>query len=335
MIAVGRKELKNVDFKELSRLISGRITLDASLAPLTTYHIGGRASVLAEPQGVEDLQELLRCLSHAGVSYLTLGGGSNVLFADEGYQGVVIRLGRGFQGVEIEGTRVRAKAGTKLVSVLAKAREANLGGVEFFAGIPGTIGGAVVGNAGAKRAWIGPFVEEVDVVTPRGERRTWSADELTFGYRSSSLKMSGNVLVEVVLRLRKEPKEMVEKKVREYFKARRGRQPRTEKNAGSVFKNPPGDFAGRLVDSVGMKGFKLGGAQVSPIHANFIVNDGTATAHDVVALMREIQKRVGEASGIRLEPEILPLGNWNWEEIKDVWWSLNNEAPGKSPVAGS
>ena len=115
---------------------------------------------------------------------------------------------------------------------------------------------------------------------------------------------------------------MVEKKVREYFKARRGRQPRTEKNAGSVFKNPPGEFAGRLTESVGLKGFKVGGAQVSAIHANFIVNDGTATAHDVVGVMREIQKRVGEATGIRLEPEILPMGNWNWEEIKDVWWNL-------------
>jgi UDP-N-acetylmuramate dehydrogenase len=322
MMAVERKELKGVNFTELNRLIEGRVSLDASLAPLTTYHIGGRAAALVEPQGAEDLQELLRCLSHAGVSYLILGGGSNVLFADEGYQGVVIRLGRGFQGVEIEGTRVRAKAGTKLVTVLAKAREANLGGVEFFAGIPGTIGGAVVGNAGAKRAWIGPFVREVTLVNPRGEIKKMTGEELVFGYRSSSLKMSGNVLVEVVLGLKKEPKEMVEKKVKEYFKARRGRQPRTEKNAGSVFKNPPGEFAGRLTESVGLKGFKVGGAQVSPIHANFIVNDGTATAHDVVGLMREIQKRVREAAGIQLEPEILPLGNWNWEEIKAGWWNL-------------
>ena len=206
MMAVERKELPGVNFTELKRLIEGRVILDAPLAPLTTYHIGGRASALAEPQGVEDLQELLRCLSHAGVSYLILGGGSNVLFADEGYQGVVIRLGRGFQGVEIEGTRVRAKAGTKLVTVLSKAREANLGGVEFFAGIPGTIGGAVVGNAGAKQAWIGPFVEEVTIVNPRGEMKKLTGGELVFGYRSSSLKMSGNVLLEVVLGSRKSPR---------------------------------------------------------------------------------------------------------------------------------
>ncbi len=322
MIAVERMDLKQVDLRELTRLIEGKVILDAPLGPQTTYHIGGRCSALVEPQGAEDLSELLRCLSHAGVSYLILGGGSNVLFADEGYQGVVIRLGRNFQGVEIEGTRVRAKAGTKLVSVLAKTREANLGGVEFFAGIPGTIGGAVVGNAGAKRAWIGPLVQEVTIVSPRGEMKKIPSSGLVFGYRSSSLKMTGDVLVEVVLKLRKEPKAMVEKKVKEYFKARRGRQPRTEKNAGSVFKNPPGDFAGRLTESVGLKGFRVGDAQVSPIHANFIVNNGKATAHDVVGVMREVQKRVREATGIRLEPEILPMGNWNWEEIKDVWWNL-------------
>jgi UDP-N-acetylmuramate dehydrogenase len=322
MIAAERRDIQGRELRELSRLIAGKVTLEAPLGPLTTYHIGGKASALVEPQGVEDLAELLRCLSHAGMSYLILGGGSNVLFADEGYQGVVIRLGRGFQGVEIEGNRVRAKAGSKLVAVLSKAREANLGGVEFFAGIPGTLGGAVVGNAGAKKAWIGPFVEEVTLVTPRGEIKKLAAGEVVFGYRSSSLKMSGNVLVEVVLKLKREPQEMLEKKVREYFKARRGRQPRTEKNAGSVFKNPPGEFAGRLIESAGLKGFQAGGAQVSPIHANFIVNNGDATAHDVVAVMREAQKRVLAATGIRLEPEILPLGNWNWEEIKDVWWNL-------------
>ena len=185
MIAAERKDVQGGELRELSRLIEGRVTLEAPLAPLTTYHIGGRASALVEPQGVEDLAELLRCLSHAGMSYLILGGGSNVLFADEGYLGVVIRLGRGFQGVEIKGNRVRAKAGSKLVAVLSKAREANLGGVEFFAGIPGTLGGAVVGNAGAKKAWIGPFVEEVTLVSPRGQVKTLPAKDLVFGYRAS------------------------------------------------------------------------------------------------------------------------------------------------------
>ncbi len=316
------RERQDVDFRELKNLIQGKVELQHAVGPYTTYHLGGKASAFVEPQSVEDLAELLRCLTHASVSYLMLGGGSNVLFADEGFKGVVIRLGRSFQGIQIEGDKVRAKAGTKLVTVLSKAREANLGGVEFFAGIPGTIGGAVVGNAGAKKAWIGPTVEELTIVTSRGEVKTLKKTDYQYGYRHSSLKMSGNVLVEVVLKLKKEPKAVIEKKVKEYFQNRRGKQPRVEKNAGSVFKNPEGNFAGKLTQSVGLKGFQVGGAKVSEIHANFITNDGTATAHDVVAVMREIQKRVYAEYQIRLEPEILPMGDWNWNEIKDVFWSF-------------
>ena len=314
-------ERAKVDLKELKNLMKGKVELNHSMAPYTTYHLGGNAAAFVEPQNVEDLAELLRCLTHGEVPYLILGGGSNVLFADEGFQGVVIRLGRSFQGLHIEGDRVRAKAGTQLVTVLTKAREAGLGGVEFFAGIPGTIGGAVVGNAGAKKAWIGPTVEELTVVTPHGEVKQLKKADYTYGYRHSSLKHSGKVLVEAVLKLKKEPKAEIEKKVKEYFKVRRGKQPKTEKNAGSVFKNPEGNFAGRLTESAGLKGFKVGGARVSEIHANFIINEGTATAHDVVAVMREIQKRVWAEYQIKLEPEILPLGDWDWDEIKDVFWN--------------
>jgi UDP-N-acetylmuramate dehydrogenase len=322
--AVRRQERQAVDFKKLKTLVAGKVELNHSVAPYTTYHLGGKAAAFVEPQSNEDLGEMLRFLTNANVPYLMLGGGSNVLFADEGYKGVAIRLGRGFQGIHIEGDRVRVKAATKLVTVLTKTREAGLGGVEFFAGIPGTLGGAVVGNAGAEKAWIGPTVEELTIVTPHGEVRRLKKADYTFGYRQSNLKLSGNVLVEAVLKLKKEPKDAIDKKVKEYFKVRRGKQPRVEKNAGSVFKNPEGNFAGRLTESAGLKGFKAGGARVSEIHANFIINEGGATAHDVVAVMREIQKRVWGQYQIKLEPEILPLGDWDWNEIKDVWWSFEN-----------
>jgi UDP-N-acetylmuramate dehydrogenase len=323
MTGTAVQERSCVGLSELKNLIHGKVLMNHAVAPYTTYHLGGPAAAFVEPQSVEDLSSMLRCLNHGQVPYLMLGGGSNVLFADEGYQGVVIRLGRAFQGIHIEGDRVRVKAGTKLVTVLSKTREANLGGVEFFAGIPGTIGGAVVGNAGAKKAWIGPTVEELTIVTPRGEVKHLKKAEYEYGYRYSSLKLTGDVLVEVVLKLKKEHKADIEKKVKEYFSVRRGKQPRVEKNAGSVFKNPEGNFAGRLTQSVGLKGYQVGGAKVSDIHANFIVNDGTATAHDVVAVMREIQKRVYGEYQIKLEPEILPLGDWNWDEIKDVWWNFS------------
>ncbi len=319
-------ERTDVDLKELKSLIKGKVLLNEPIGPYTTYHLGGKAAAFVEPQGVEDLAELLRCLTHGEVPYLMLGGGSNVLFADEGFQGAVIRLGRSFQGFHIEGDRVRVKAATQLVKVLAKTREAGLGGVEFFAGIPGTLGGAVVGNAGAKKAWIGPAVEELTIVTPHGAVKHLKKNDYSYSYRNSSLKLSGNVLVEAVLKLKREPKAAIETKVKEYFKVRRGKQPKTEKNAGSVFKNPEGNFAGRLTESVGLKGFKVGGARVSEIHANFIINDGTATAHDVVAVMREIQNRVWKEYQIKLEPEILPLGDWDWNEIKDVFWNLKSRS---------
>ncbi len=313
------------EFAGLKKLLKGRVELGASMALVTSYHIGGKAGALVEPQDVEDLKTLMGWLQETKTSYLILGGGSNLLFADEGFQGVVIRLGRGFQGVEVNGDRVRVKAATKLVTVLNRSREENLGGVEFFAGIPGTIGGAVAGNAGAKKAWIGPTVEELVIVTPQGEAKILKKADYVYGYRASSLKMSGNILVEAVLRLKKEPKAEIEKKVRDYFKVRRGKQPRVEPNAGSVFKNPEGNFAGRLTESVGLKGFKVGGAEVSRIHANFIVNDGGARARDVVAVMREIQKRVWAEYQIKLEPEILPLGDWDWAEIQDVWWNIERK----------
>lgn len=322
------QERLNVDFRELKQLMKGKVLLDHSVAPYTTYHLGGPAAAFVEPHDVEDLSKLLHTLNSGQVPHLMLGGGSNVLFADEGYKGVVIRLGRGFQGIHIEGDRVRVKAATKLVTVMNKAREAGLGGVEFFAGIPGTIGGAVVGNAGAKKAWIGPTVEELTIVTSRGEVKKLNKAEYQYAYRYSSLKLSGNVLVEVVLKLKKEPKDVIERKVKDYFKTRRGKQPRVEKNAGSVFKNPEGNFAGRLTESLGLKGYKVGGAEVSTIHANFIINTGKATSHDVAAVMRHIQQRVKAEYGIQLEPEILPLGDWNWDEIKDVFWNIERKGNG-------
>lgn len=311
-----------MDFAELKKTLRGRTRLGFPMALATSYHIGGPAGALVEPRDTEDLKTLMAWLGATKTPYLVLGGGSNVLFADEGFKGVVIRLGREFQGMEVDGTRIRVKAATQLVAVLKRSREEGLGGVEFFAGIPGTLGGAVAGNAGAKKAWIGPMVEELTLVAGSGELKTWKKADYVYAYRQSSLKMSGNVLVEAVLRLKKEPKDEIEKKVMEYFKVRRGKQPRVEPNAGSVFKNPEGNFAGRLTESLGLKGYKVGGAEVSRVHANFIVNDGTATAHDVVAVMREIQKKVFAEYQIKLEPEILPLGDWDREQIADVFESF-------------
>jgi UDP-N-acetylmuramate dehydrogenase len=305
--------------KEIKNLVKGKVEFDKPLAPLTTYRLGGKASVYVEPDTAGDLAALLKWLMLKKVPTLVLGGGSNVLFADEGYRGVVVRLGKKFEGFLIEKDRVRAKAATKLASVVKGCCEAGLGGIEFLAGIPGTIGGAVVGNAGAKKAWIGSFVEELTVVTQGGAVKTLKKIGFKHSYRRSSLKDSGMVLTEVVLKLKKEPKGVIGEKIREYLKTRKRKQPREGGNAGSVFKNPPGEFAGRLIESLGLKGKKVGGARVSEVHANFIINDGRATSRDVVSLMRDIQERVKAEYGIRLEPEVLPMGDWDWDEVKDVF----------------
>jgi len=309
-----------VAFEELKDILKGKVTLGAGAAPLTTYHLGGPLGALAEPKDLEDLGRLMAFLHARQGKYLVLGGGSNVVFADEGFDGVGIRLGRGFQGIQVEGDRLRVKAGTRLVTLMNRAREAHLGGLEFCAGIPGNVGGAVVGNAGARREWIGTRVEEVTVVTGRGEVKTLGMDQYRVGYRHSTLKESGDLVVEAVVRADREPAAVIEAKIKDYFQNRRGKQPRTEPNAGSVFKNPEGDSAGRMAEELGLKGFRVGGARVSEVHANFIVSDG-GTAGDVVKVMREVQGRVREMFGVRLEPEVLPLGDWDWEAVGDVWWN--------------
>jgi UDP-N-acetylmuramate dehydrogenase len=310
-----------LELKELKKLVKGKVEFGKPLAPLTTYRLGGKAAAYVEPNSHEELAALLRRLARKKVPTLVLGGGSNVLFADKGFRGVVVRLGKRFEGLSIDKDRVKILAATKLAALVKRCQEAGLGGIEFLAGIPGTIGGAVVGNAGAKKAWIGPFVEELTVVTPQGAVKTLKKGGFKHSYRHSSLKGSGKVLTEVVLKLKREPKGVIEGKIREYLKTRKRKQPREGGNAGSVFKNPPGEFAGRLIESLGLKGHRVGGARVSEVHANFIINEGRATSRDVVSLMREIQGRVKAEYGIRLEPEVLPMGDWDWDEVKDVFWN--------------
>jgi UDP-N-acetylmuramate dehydrogenase len=315
-----------LELKELKNLVKGKVEFDKPLAPLTTFRLGGKAEAYVEPLDEQDLAALLKRLNQDKVPHLLLGGGSNVLFADEGVRGVVVRLGRKFQGLTVEKNRVRAGAATPLASVVKAGQKAGLGGIEFLAGIPGTIGGAVVGNAGAKKAWIGEFVEELTVVTPGDGVKKLKKGDYRHSYRNSSLKGSGMVLTGVVLKLKKEAPETVSEKIASYLKTRGRKQPHTGGSAGSVFKNPPGEFAGRLIESLGLKGKKRGGARVSEVHANFIINEGRATSRDVVSLMREIQRRVKAEYGIRLEPEVLPMGDWDWDDVKDVFWNSESKA---------
>ena len=311
-----------MDLDALRNVMKGRIEPDHVMAPETTFRLGGRSAALVEPEGERDVVALRRWALAGGVRLLFMGGGSNVLFADAGFQGVVVRPGEGLREVRVGEGVVTAGAGAPLAAVVHKAAEAGLGGLEFCAGVPGTLGGAVIGNAGGKQGWIGDRVSEVTVVDREGNVRTLQREQILWAYRMSSLKGSDLFLARVVLALPESTPDEARRKAREYWDARKVRQPLGKRNAGSTFKNPPGESAGALLDQAGMKGFAAGGVRVSEVHANFINNEGDATAQDVVAVMREGQRRVMESRGIRLEPEILPLGDWKHEEAADVWWNL-------------
>jgi UDP-N-acetylmuramate dehydrogenase len=233
-----------------------------------------------------------------------LGGGSNLLVADEGIDAVVISLRNACGGMQFEGTYVTVGAAVMLPALARAAAERDLGGLEFAVGIPGSVGGALQSNAGiGDGRCIGPLVESVEVFGARGFQ-TLPREELSFDYRRSSLRGSGVMVVGATLALAPRPRDQIEAEMRRLLEARAASQPTATPNAGSIFRNPPGDYAGRLIEAAGCKGLSVGGTSVSELHANFIVHDGTGTAADVTALMAEVQRRVHEHSGIWLLPEI-------------------------------
>ena len=280
------------------------VTRDEALARHTYMRVGGPAEWFAEPADVEALDALLAWAHEAGLAIRVLGGGSNVVVADAGVRGLVVSLRRCASEMRFEERVVVAGGGTMLPALARAAAEHDLGGLEFAIGIPGTVGGALQSNAGIGdgRA-IGPLVEAVEVIED-GRRRHVEASELEFGYRTSSLRGSGALVIEARLALEARPRAAVEAEMRRLLEARQASQPTAERNAGSIFRNPPGDFAGRVIEAAGGKGLRAGGAEVSAKHANFIVLDASGTAADVVRLMGLVQERVESALGLRLIPEV-------------------------------
>ena len=266
--------------------------------------LGGPAAYFAEPESIEELTTIAGWAASVGLSVRVIGGGSNVLIADEGISGVVISLRRACGDTTFEGTRVTAGGGVMLPALARAAAAHDLGGLEFAIGIPGTVGGALQSNAGiGDRREIGPLVDSVRVL--RGtEVITLSRDDVSFDYRTSSLHRSGDIVLEATLTLATRARAECEAEMARLLKARQASQPTAERNAGSIFRNPEGDAAGRLIEAAGCKGLSVGGAQVSQMHANFIVHDGSATAADIAALMLQVQRRVLDSANIRLTPEV-------------------------------
>lgn len=281
---------------------------DASLADLTTLRVGGPVAALVTAQTDDDLAVVGRVAAEHRVGWLVVGRGSNLLVADSGWPGIVVTLGRGFRGVEFDGTRVRAGAAEPLPSLAARVASEGLGGFAWAAAVPGSLGGAVRMNAGAHGGEMSQALVEVEVFRLRsGVREVWAASALGLRYRQSELPDDA-VVVGAVLELARADATQLREEIREIRQWRREHQPINEPNCGSVFTNPPGDSAGRLVDAVGGKALRVGGAMISDRHANFIVTSPGASAQDVHDLMTEVRARVQDAFGVALHPEVVIVG---------------------------
>lgn len=296
--------------KAVARDWSGALRWDASLADFTTLRVGGPAAAVAMPASSAELVALLALLRAHDVPWRVIGRGSNLLVADRGYDGVVIVLDRRFGAIEPAGpTAVRVEAGCGLARLLQWCAGQELAGLEFLAGIPGSVGGAVTMNAGAWGTEIADRIGAVELLDEGGAIRRVARDVLNFSYRHLELA-PGTIVVAGVFALAAGKGSEIEAQMAAHVAARKAKQPKGVANAGSFFKNPPGDAAGRLIEQAGLKGTTVGGAMVSPVHANFLVNTGTATAGEVYTLMQLVQARVEAKFGVRLEPEIHLLGDF-------------------------
>jgi UDP-N-acetylmuramate dehydrogenase len=278
------------------------------LRPHSWYGIGGRARYFLEPADDTALPELIAQLNGDEVPYLVIGAATNTLFATEELPGLTIKLSTA--RISVDGDTVSVSAGTLMPKLAAEMAKAGRAGLEFAAGVPGTVGGSVFGNAGAFGGEVKDRMLRADVVDPRGKRQVMTAADCAFAYRDSVFKRSRDrwVISSATFATTAETPAAVRARLLDVQKHRRATQPIEQRSLGSTFKNPPGESAGRLIDACGLKGLQIGGAQVSPKHANFIVNLGGASADDVLALMAEMRNRVRERFGIELEPEIRVVG---------------------------
>lgn len=285
------------------RGLSGQIRKNESLKKHTTFKIGGRADFFISPDDARDLEFIVRQAKINKIKIRVIGSGSNILVSDRGIDCAVIVLNSGyFKKIVFKGNRLYAGAGVLLSEAILSSGKRGLSGLEFLTGIPGTMGGALVMNAGARNKKIGDLVESVLVMDNKCRFKTLSKKAVSFGYRKSSLK--NYIVLGANLKLRKAAPDKVSQRIREYLKRRYLSQEYRAPSAGCIFKNPAADSAGRLIDACGLKGKRSGGAQVSLKHANFIINNGKAKAKDVLRLMALIKKQVKRKFNINLEPEI-------------------------------
>lgn len=288
--------------------VDAEIVRDERMARRTTYRIGGPTALFVRANTYPALTRVIEVLDQQGVPWVVLGKGSNILVSDKGYIGCVLTLGREFSRVILgENGAVTVGAAAPLTKLVTDALGHGLSGIEYCVGVPGTVGGAIAMNAGSRREWIGKTVESVVTYRPGEGMHRYAGSDIEWGYRATSIPWS-EIILEAKLRLKPSTKEAVSRDMNERLSKRRASQPIGQPSCGSVFSNPPDLSVGKLLEDAGMKGYTVGGAKVSPVHANFIVNTGGASAEDVCVIMREMQRKVKELYGIQLKPEVKFLG---------------------------
>lgn len=286
------------------------ICLQEPMAGHTTFRIGGPADCLLELESDKQLVQVLYYLNKVEVPYFILGNGSNLLVSDEGYRGVILRIGPKMSRIMVNGCELTAEAGATMAQIARVAMEHGLTGLEFASGIPGTVGGGVVMNAGAYGGEMSQVVRQVDVVSNRGETMELDNETMEFGYRKSSIRDNCFTVTKVIFRLQTGDREQIRARMDELAVRRREKQPLEYPSAGSTFKRPSGYFAGQLIMEAGLRGYQCGGAKVSDKHCGFVINTGGATAEDVRRVIRDVQDKVKDKFNVNLETEVLFLG---WE----------------------
>lgn len=287
-----------------------QVLRDEPMQKHTTFRVGGPADYFVMPETIEQVQKVVTLCKEEEIPYYIVGNGSNLLVSDKGYRGVIIQIGKRFGQIEVKGNQITAQAGALLSAVANRALEAGLAGFEFAAGIPGSLGGACVMNAGAYGGEMKDVLLSVTVLTPEGEVLAIPREELELGYRTSIIEKKHYLVLEAVIELQKGDPEEIKAVMDDLRQRRIDKQPLEYPSAGSTFKRPEGYFAGKLIQDAGLKGFQVGGAQVSEKHAGFVINKNHATASDIYELMRQVSEKVEEESGVRLEPEVKRLGEF-------------------------
>ena len=298
-----------IDFLE-SIVAAENILLEEPMHKHTTFRVGGPAEVFVTVENKEQLEKIIKYLNLVERPYFILGNGSNLLVGDKGYRGVIIRLGGEFNTLKTEGTLLTAGASVLRSAAARAAMENGLTGMEFASGIPGSIGGGVKMNAGAYDGEMRQIVESVQVMYKDGSILDLDNETMEFGYRNSVIKNRPYVVLQVSLRLQPGNREEILARMNELAARRKEKQPLEFASAGSTFKRPEGYFAGKLIMDSGLRGARIGGAQISEKHCGFVINDGTATAADIAELIQEVSETVKEKFGVTLEPEVILLGDF-------------------------